>query len=85
MSFAACRRCRRLIMLPRMFCVTENDAAAIRRAFLEGGELSAALELRQRFVGISSNADARCFVRTILGWTLSGPAEPDPAVRASAK
>ncbi|KAA2211194.1 hypothetical protein [Teichococcus oryzae] len=54
--------------------MTENDAAAIRRAFLEGGELSAALELRQRFVGISSNADARRFVRTILGWASSATA-----------
>ncbi|MFC3127166.1 hypothetical protein ACFOD4_19025 [Pseudoroseomonas globiformis] len=68
-----------------MFCVSESDAAAIRAAFQKGGELSAAVELRQRFVGITSNADARRFVRTILGWTLSGSAEPDPTVQPSAK
>ncbi|KAA2211217.1 hypothetical protein [Teichococcus oryzae] len=61
-------------MLVIMFCVSESDAAAIRQAFLEGGEFAAAVELRRRFVGISSNADARRFVRTILGWASSNAA-----------
>jgi hypothetical protein len=64
-------------MLPEMFCVSESDAAAIRTAFLEGGELAAALELRRRFVGLTSNADARRFVRTITAW--QAPPERLPA------
>ena len=42
-----------------MFVVTDADAAAIRTAFDEGGEFSAAVELRQRFPGIPDNAHAR--------------------------
>ena len=34
-----------------MFMVTEADAAAIRTAFHEKGELSAVIELRRRFPG----------------------------------
>ncbi|MCI0756107.1 hypothetical protein [Teichococcus vastitatis] len=64
-------------MLPGMFCVSESDAAAIRTAFLEGGELAAALELRRRFVGLTSNADARRFVRTITAWQAPPEHLPD--------
>ena len=39
-----------------MFVVTDADAAAIRTAFDQGGEFSAAVELRQRFPGIPDNA-----------------------------
>ena len=42
-----------------MFVVTEADAAAIRAIFDEEGELSAAIELRRRFPGVSDNAKAR--------------------------
>jgi hypothetical protein len=42
-----------------MFCVTEAEAAAIRTAFDEGGEFSAAVELRRIFPGITANAKAR--------------------------
>ena len=52
----------------RMFVVTEADAAAIRTAFDQEGELSAAIELRRRFHGITDNAKARAYVRTIVGW-----------------
>jgi hypothetical protein len=52
-----------------MFTVSDAEAAAIRRAFEERGELSAALELRRLFPGISDNAKARVFARTIAGWT----------------
>ena len=38
-------------MLPDMFVVTEEDAAAIRDAFDHGGELSAAVALRRLFPG----------------------------------
>ena len=37
-----------------MFVVTEADAAAIRAAFNQGGELSAAVELRRLFPGLRS-------------------------------
>lgn len=42
-----------------MFIVTEVDAAAIRVAFDQAGELSAAVELRRRFPGITDNAQAQ--------------------------
>jgi len=55
--------------ISRMFIVTEEDAAAIRAAFDQDGELSAAIELRRRFPGITDNAHARDCVRSIAGWT----------------
>ena len=58
-----------------MFVVTEADAAAIRTAFHQEGELSAAIELRRRFPGITDNAKARACARSIAGWT------PLPATR----
>jgi hypothetical protein len=51
-----------------MFVITEADAAAIRAIFTEEGELSAAIELRRRFPGVSDNAKARACARTIAGW-----------------
>jgi hypothetical protein len=42
-----------------MFIVTEADAAAIRAVFDQEGELSAAIELRRRYPGITDNAKAR--------------------------
>ena len=51
-----------------MFVVTEADAAAIRAAFDRGGELSAAVELRRLFPGITSTTQARECARTIAGW-----------------
>ena len=58
-----------------MFIVTETDAAAIRAAFEQGGEFSAAIELRRRFPGITDNAEARACARTIAGWK---PPVPTP-------
>ena len=60
-----------------MFLVTQADADAIRTIFHQEGELSAAIELRRRFPGITDNAKARACVRTIAGWT------PRPAAPAS--
>ena len=54
---------------PGMFCVTEAEAAAIRAAYEQGGEFSAAVELRRLFPGITDNAKARECARTIAGWT----------------
>jgi hypothetical protein len=51
-----------------MFIVSEVEAAAIRTAYAEGGELSAAVELRRLFPGITDNAKARECARTIAGW-----------------
>jgi hypothetical protein len=62
---------------PGMFVVSEAEAAAIRTAFEQGGELSAATELRRRFPGITDNAKARTNARTIAGW------KPLPPVQRS--
>jgi hypothetical protein len=62
-----------------MFVVPEADAAAIRAAFAQGGEVSAAIELRRLFPGITNNENARACARMITGWKpLSGtlPATP---------
>ena len=56
-----------------MFVVTEAHAAAIHATFHAEGELSAIIELRQRFRGITDYAQARAGVRTIAGW------QPPPA------
>jgi hypothetical protein len=51
-----------------MFVVSEAEATAIRAAFDRGGELSAAVELRRLFPGITDNVQARECARTIAGW-----------------
>jgi hypothetical protein len=53
----------------RMFLITEADADAIRAVFNQEGELSAAIELRRRFPGVTDNAKARECARSIAGWT----------------
>jgi hypothetical protein len=64
-----------------MFVVTEAEAAAIRAAFDQGGELAAAVELRRLFPGITDNAQARVCARTIAGWKpLKLP--PRPPIRS---
>jgi hypothetical protein len=60
-----------------MFIVTEADAAAIRAVFNQEGELSAAIELRRRFPGVTDNAKARASARSIAGRTPL-PAPPRP-------
>ena len=62
-----------------MFVVTEADATAIHTAFHEEGELSAIIELRQRFPGIADHAKAQACVRTIAGWQQL-PLMPCPVV-----
>jgi hypothetical protein len=51
-----------------MYVVTEADAAAIREVYERDGELSAAMELRRRFPGITDNVKAREQARAIAGW-----------------
>jgi hypothetical protein len=63
-----------------MFVVTEEDAAAIRAVFEQEGELSAAIELRRLFPGITDNAKARLHARTIAGW-IPLPVTPGPVKR----
>jgi hypothetical protein len=63
-----------------MFVITEADAAAIRAVFNQEGGLSAVIELRRRFPGVSDNAKARACARSIAGWTPL-PAEPRPMTR----
>jgi hypothetical protein len=52
----------------RMFSIDETTAAAIRQAYEVSGELSAVVELRRYFPGISDNESARRCVRAIAGW-----------------
>jgi hypothetical protein len=63
-----------------MFSVTETEAAVIRRVFEEEGELSAMIEVRRRFAGITDSAKARECARTIAGWKPL-PVAPVPATR----
>ena len=51
-----------------MFAITEAEAAAIRAVYQQRGELSAAIELRRLFPGITDNAQARECARTIADW-----------------
>jgi hypothetical protein len=53
---------------PGMFVVSEAEAAAIRTAFEQSGELAATVELRRLFPGVTDNAHARECARTIAGW-----------------
>jgi hypothetical protein len=55
-------------ILPRMFTLTDAQAATIRTAYEEHGELSAVVELRRLFPGITSIVTARECVRTIIDW-----------------
>ena len=64
-----------------MYVVTEADAAAIREVYERDGELSAAIELRRRFPGITDNAKAREQARAIAGWTPL-PGRPTPLRRS---
>jgi hypothetical protein len=48
--------------------VAEAEAAAIRAAYDQGGEFTAAVELRRLFPGIVDNAKARECVRIIAAW-----------------
>jgi hypothetical protein len=51
-----------------MFVITEAEAAAIRTVFEQRGEFAAAIELRRLFPGVTDNAQAREWARTIAGW-----------------
>lgn len=63
-----------------MFIITKSDADAVRAAFNQAGELSAASELKRRFPAITDNAHVRTCARTIAGWKSSATA-PDTVTR----
>jgi len=65
-----------------MFVVTEEDEAAIRAVYEQRGEFAAGLELRQRFPGITDNAQARECARTIAGWKPLPPRPVKPMPKA---
>ncbi len=52
-----------------MFTVDDAAGGSIRRAYEEGGELAAVVELRRRFPLIQDNEHARSCVHMIAGWT----------------
>jgi hypothetical protein len=56
-----------------MFTVDDAAAAAIRRAYEEGGELAAVVEFRRHFPLIQDGELARSCVRSIASWTSSAP------------
>lgn len=58
-----------------MFSVSENEAAAIQRAFHESGEWAAVVELRRHF-HIQDNVNALNAVRSIVRWAV--PPQPQP-------
>ena len=55
-----------------MFAVIEAEAAAIRAAFDQGGEFTAAAELRRLFPAITDTAEARECARTIAADATTG-------------
>jgi hypothetical protein len=59
-----------------MFVVSESEAAAIRTAFEQQGELSAAIEFRRLFPSITDNLQARECARVIAGWKPLPPRPP---------
>jgi hypothetical protein len=59
-----------------MFTISEEAAAAIRTAFEQQGELSAAIELRRLFPGVTDNVQARECARVIAGWMPLPPRPP---------
>jgi hypothetical protein len=61
-----------------MFVVSDAEAAAIRAVYEQRGELSAAVELRRLFPGVTDNAQARECARTIAGWKPLRPVKRMP-------
>jgi hypothetical protein len=51
-----------------MFVVSEADAAVLRTAWEQGGELGAVVELRRLFPGIRDNARAAVCAAIVAGW-----------------
>lgn len=60
----------------RMFSVSQDEAAAIQKAFHESGEWAAVAELRRHF-HIQDNVNALNAVRSIVRW--AQPSQQAPA------
>jgi hypothetical protein len=65
-------------------CGQRLRSFAIRAIFNQEGELSAAIKLRRRFPGITDNAKARTFVRTIARWKPL-PAPPCSVIQSAVR
>jgi hypothetical protein len=65
--------------------VSEAEATAIRTAWITGGELSAAVELRRYFPGITDMAKARECAMMIVGWSPPPPPAPATVTRLKPK
>lgn len=63
-----------------MFVVSEEAATSIRTAYEQEGELSAAIEVRRLFPGVSDNAKARACARSIAAWQTLPPKPQKPRV-----
>ncbi len=68
-------------MLPGMVSISDDAANAIRAVFDRDGELSAALEVRRQFPGITDNERAREWARTIAAWKPLPVMRPMPRTR----
>lgn len=53
---------------PGMFVVSEADAAAIRTAWEQRGELAAVVELQRLFPAVRDHSRAAVCAATIAGW-----------------
>jgi hypothetical protein len=65
-----------------MFMVSEEVAAAVRRAYEQDGEFAAAIELRRHFPGIADNENAQRCARVIASWTPQPPLPSQPPKKA---
>jgi hypothetical protein len=65
-----------------MFAISEAQAAAIRAVFEQRGELSAVVELRRLFPGVTDNRQARECVRMIAGWKPRRPPQSPHRARS---
>jgi hypothetical protein len=66
-----------------MFSVDETTAATIRQAYEASGELSAVVELRRHFPGITNNESAGRCVRAIAGWKPLAPSSVSEPIDAA--
>jgi len=64
-----------------MFLVSDSMAAAIRRAYDEGGESAATVELKRHFPGMADNADTSLFALAIAFRTDLPPSVTVPLLR----
>jgi len=59
-----------------MFAVDDATAAAIRRAYADGGELAGVVALRRHFPGLADTGQARLCARAIVSWQALPDSKP---------